>query len=355
MPVNPALIDDYQYAQSISRRYWDNQYTFENFNENPQACKKAGGASSGSTGAVNILTTSKSSFEYAILGAGQTITAPKIASISAGVSGLNCELDPSNNEGLEICAGILANNRNAFQIGAASAFYFRARLLLSVVANTDDCAIGFRKAEAYQANIDDYADMAVLNVIEGDIKIETIVGGAATVTTDTTDNFSNGQTKDIEVRVDEDGAVTYFINGEEPTVTADYSFTDGLTVVPFLYFLHSNTEAVVTSVNDFDIDFVALNSIVATINGVAHAPVVFSVDQATTIALLAVEIATDAAVASATVTGARQITVIFDPGPTNTVDSIVTSLGATQPTDTITETADASTGIRILELECGPQ
>jgi hypothetical protein len=98
---------------------------------------------------------------------------------------------------------------------------------------------------------------------------------------------------------------------------------------------------------------VALNSIVATINGVAHAPVVYAVSQAATIAALAVEIATDAAVASATVTGAKQITVVFDPGGTNTVDSIVTTLGASQPVDTITETADATTGIRLLQWECG--
>ncbi len=353
MPVNPSKINHFQYSQSINERVWDNQYTFENWKQNPQACKSAGGATSGTTGAVNLLTTSKSSFEYAILGAGQTITAPQIAFVSTGVAGLNCELDPSNNEGLEICAGILASNKNAFQIGSSSAFKFRCRLLLSVVANTDDCAIGFRKAEAYQANVDDYADMAVLNVISGDIKIETIVGGAATVTTDTTDDFANAAIKDIEVRVDEEGAVTYLINGEAPTVTADYSFTDGLTVVPFLYFLHTDTAAVVTSVSDFNADFVTLNSILPTINGVAMTPVVFSGNQATTIALVAAEIATNPVVASATVTGARQITVVFDPGAANTVTSIVTTLGASQPTDTITETVDASTGIRVLEWECG--
>lgn len=353
MPVNPSKINKFQYPSSINERVWDDQYTFENFKQNPQACKKAGGATSGSTGAVNILTTSNSSFEYAILGAGQTITAPQIAFVSTGVAGLNCELDPTNNEGLEICSGILASNKNAFQVGSSSGFFFRCRLLLSVVANTDDCAIGFRKAEAYQANIDDYADMAVLNVISGDINIETIVGGAATVTTDTTDNFTNTQVKDLEVRVDADGAVTYLINGVDPTVVADYSFTDGLTVVPFFYFLHTNTLAVVTSVSDFNIDFVASNSIVATINGVPLTPVVFSVNQATTIAAVATAIALNAAVASATVTGARQITVVFHAGGTNTVNSIVTTLGVSQPTDTITETADASTGIRLLEWQCG--
>jgi hypothetical protein len=353
MPVNPENITKRQYPNSIPRVVWDDQYTFDNFAQNPTASKKAGGASSGTTGAVNTLATRTSNFEYAILGAGQTITAPQTVELSPGLSSLNCELDPSNNEGLEICAGILSNNPNAFQVGSAKSFFLRTRLKLGVVANTDDCAIGFRKAEAFQANIDDYADMAVLNVISGDIKIETIVGGAATVTTDTTDNWADGDVKDLEVIVDENGAVTYSINGNEPTVVADYTFTDGLTVVPFLYFLHANGAAVVTSVINFDIDFVASNSILATINAVGMTPVIFSVDQATTIAAVAAMIATNPVVASATVTGARQITVVFDPSPSNTVTSVVTTLGASQAVATITETADATVGIRLLEWECG--
>lgn len=91
------------------------------------------------------------------------------------------------------------------------------------------------------------------------------------------------------------------------------------------------------SVIDFDIDFVALNSIVATINGVALPAVVFNTDQATTMSDLATAIALDAAVASATVTGLNQITVVFAAAGDNTVDSVVTSLGATQPTATISE------------------
>jgi hypothetical protein len=352
MPVNPNKITRYQYSNSIPRVVWDDQYTFDNFAQNPTASLKAGGASSGTTGAINTLATKNSNFEYSILGAGQTITAPQTVELSAGLSALSLEMDPSNNEGIELCAGILSNNPNAFQVGSSPAFFLRTRLKLGVVANTDDCAIGFRKAEAFQANVDDYADMAVLNIISGDIKIETIVGGAATVTTDTTDNWANGDTKDLEVIVDADGVVTYSVNGSEPTIVANYTFTDGLTVVPFLYFLHANAAAVVTSVNNFNIDFVASNSIVATINGAAMTPVVFSVDQATTIAAVAAMIATNPVVTSATVTGARQITVVFDPG-VNTVTSIVTTLGVSQPTDTITETADATAGIRLLEWECG--
>lgn len=96
------------------------------------------------------------------------------------------------------------------------------------------------------------------------------------------------------------------------------------------------------NVIDFNIDFVALNSIVATVDTIALAPVVFSVDQATTIAALAVSIGTAANVTSSTVTGARQITVVFAPGASHVVNSVVTTLGATQPTATILSSSGAA-------------
>jgi len=251
MPVSQQYINQWQYSQSINRRVWDNQYTFENFVQNPTVSAVGGGASSGTGGAVNAMQFPYSSFEYSPKGT-QTITAPIISSISEGVSALNNEMDQTDNDGVEICAGILSSNPNAYKVafssarpgGQASPFFFRTRVTLATVTNTDDCAFGFRLAEAYQANIDDYNDMAVLNVITGDIKIETILNGAATVTTDTTQNFVNGETHDFRVAVDAAGAVTYQIDGQAPTVTAAYSFRSGIYVVPFHFFLHSASAAV---------------------------------------------------------------------------------------------------------------
>ena len=93
----------------------------------------------------------------------------------------------------------------------------------------------------------------------------------------------------------------------------------------------------ITSIIDFDIDFVALNSIVATVNSTALTPVVFSVDQATTIAALATVIQGATGVTSANVTDTKQITVVFTSPGANTVDSVITTLGATQPVATIVE------------------
>lgn len=350
MVVSQNKINQYDYAAAINRRVWDNQFTFENFCQNPVVSKLGGGASSGTTGDTNIMEFVYSDFEYNIKGT-QTITAPVIALVSESISGLNVEMDLTANDGVEICGGILSGNPNAFKIGASKAFYFRARITMSNPFNTDDCAFGFRKQEAYQANIDDYADMAVLNIITGDIKIETIKAGAATVTTDTTDNFTSSSVIDVEVAVDADGAVTYLVNGEEPTVTAAYSFTDALFVTPFFFFLHDSTN---TDVITFSGDFVTSNSIESTINGVAISPTVsFTTDQATTIALVAANIKTSPLVGSATVTGVNEITVVFLPGGANVVTSVITTGGASQPTASIVATPNATTGLRILEWECG--
>src|SRR5690606_9978895 len=82
-------------------------------------------------------------------------------------------------------------------------------------------------------------------------------------------------------------------------------------------------------------DFVNLNSIVATVNGTPLAPVVFNTDQTTTMADLATAIQNDATVATATVTDTREITIEFVDVADNVIDSVVTTLGATQPVATI--------------------
>lgn len=231
MPT-PAKVDQYQYKDSIQRRYWDEKYVFENFKQPASFSGKAGTAATGTAGDENIIVMPTTSFEYHVLGT-QTILAPSITA-----SGLDMgSMDQADNDGLELNHGILSSQIPSFTIGADEAFFLRTRFSIADVSGTDDCAIGFRKVEANQANIDDYADMAVLNVISGDIKIETIVGSAATVTTDTTDNWADTETHELQVNVSASGVVTYLIDGVAPTTTAAYTFTDGLNVMPFFYFL----------------------------------------------------------------------------------------------------------------------
>lgn len=189
-------------------------------------------APTGAAGDENIMMFPEGTLEWHVLGT-QTILAPHLVA-----TGLQVDQDATANDGIEICGGVLACNKTTFVVGTDPAFYAKMEFSIADVSGTDDCAFGFRKVEAYQANIDDYADMAALNVIAGNINIETIVGGAATVTTDTTEDWADTATHTLEVYVSAAGVVTYKIDGITPSTVAAYTFTSGLRVVPFFYFLN---------------------------------------------------------------------------------------------------------------------
>lgn len=190
------------------------------------------GAPTGAAGDENILIWPDGSLEYHILGT-QTILAPSMVA-----TGLDITCDDVENDGLELCPGILASNADAvFTVGTDPAFYMECKLAISDVSDFDDLAVGFRKLEAYQANVDDYDEMAALNVISGDVKIETILNGAGTTTTDTTDNVADGATVSLKVLVSAAGVVTYQIDDAAPTTVAAFTFDDAEVVVPFIYFL----------------------------------------------------------------------------------------------------------------------
>lgn len=122
---------------------------------------------------------------------------------------------------------------------------------------------------------------------------------------------------------------------QESTVNLDADFQSGNRIKVVL---NGTNVGTITSIIDFNIDFVASNNIACTVNGVHLTPdVTFTSDQATTIGLVATKLGTASGVASATVTGARQITVVFASAGNNTVTSVVTTLGASQPTATISE------------------
>lgn len=223
--------------------------TYETFTTDPATSLKGGGASAGATGDENMMQFTWNAFEYHILGT-QTLLAPSLTA-----TGLNIGMDQTDDDGVEISQGILSKNKHAFTVGTDNAFFIRVKFKIEDVSGTDDCAVGFRKAEAYQANIDDYDEMASLNVISGDINIETILNGAATTTTDTTDNWADLETKTLQVNVSSAGVVTYLIDGVAPTTTAAFTFDTAEVVVPFLYFLNDTDLAGAVEVTEWECGF----------------------------------------------------------------------------------------------------
>ena len=127
---------------------------------------------------------------------------------------------------------------NSFTVGKQA---FSAELEFSIadVSGTDDCAFGFAKVEAHAAAIDDRDESAVLNVISGDITIETILNNATTTATDTTHNWGDTEIHSLGVFVSAAGAVTYEIDGGAPSTTAAFSFDLGEVVTPSFYLLQA--------------------------------------------------------------------------------------------------------------------
>ena len=170
------------------------------------------------------------------------IVAQDIDSPAASTSGMDYGYEQDDDDGIEwrmsdnTCKGREGVDR--FTVGKQA---FSAELTFSIedVSGTDDCAFGFAKVEAHAAAIDNRDEMAVLNVISGDINIETILNNGATTTTDTTDNWADTATHSLKVAVDIAGAVTYKIDGNDPTTTAAFSFDIGEVVTPSFYMLQA--------------------------------------------------------------------------------------------------------------------
>ncbi|MHA1288243.1 MAG: hypothetical protein ACTSPB_12640 [Candidatus Thorarchaeota archaeon] len=203
------------------------------FKVQPIAIQSDGTFASGTAGETNVMILPDMNFEYNIKGT-QDIILPQLAA-----TGLDVGMDQTDNDGVEFTVGISAISPAAFVVGT-DAFYAKLKFSITTVAGTDDCAFGFRKAEAYQANFDDYDELASLNVISGNITLETILNGGDTTTTDSTDDWVDAETHELEVRVDIDGVVTYRIDGVAPTTTAVFTFDDTEVVVPFFFMLQAN-------------------------------------------------------------------------------------------------------------------
>ena len=194
----------------------------------------ANAAPTGAPGDENIMAFPEGTLEWHVLGT-QSILAPVLIA-----AGLNIGGDQTNDDGLEVCGGILACNKLTFTVGTDPAFYAKMKFSIGDVTGTDDCAFGFRKVEAYQANVDDYDEMAALNIISGVINTETILNAGDTTTTDTTlTDWGDGETHELEVLVSATGVVTYKYDGSEPTTVVAFTFDDAEVVTPFLFFLNA--------------------------------------------------------------------------------------------------------------------
>jgi hypothetical protein len=163
---------------------------------------------------------------------------------TSNAGGLVIPNDNTDNEGIEMTNGITAAACPvAFTVGTDAAFFFSLTFTIPDVSDYDVCMVGFRAVEAYQAiaNIDTpaetitrYTDVAGFNVNAGDIYSMTRDNSGTGTLTDTTDNWTDGQTKTLTIKVSAAGVTTLLIDGVAPTVdTNSITLDAGKVVVPF--------------------------------------------------------------------------------------------------------------------------
>ena len=217
----------------------------------PVCVARAGaGAATGTEGDVNLCMVQGLTLEYAVIGT-QTILGPSLTS-----AGLDISQDLTNNDGVQYSPSLLTRNPDyVYTIGTSPAFYVRAKIKITDVSGSDALFVGFVKAAAYAAASDDYTDAALIGNVSGDIKLNTILNNADTTVTDTTNNWVDGETHELTVRVDADGVVTYLIDNANPLATAAFTFDDGDEVVPLVYLRHDSDVAESTILVEFDSDF----------------------------------------------------------------------------------------------------
>ena len=171
------------------------------------------------------------------------ITGQAIDKPAAATTGMNYAYDQTADDGWQwvmsdsVCKGREGVDR--FTVGK-QAFSAEIESSTDDVTGSDDCAFGFAKVDVHRAAIDDCDEMAVLNVISGDIYIETVLNNGTTSSTDTTDNWADDEIHKLKVLVSKAGAVTYKIDGQAPSTTASFSFDQGEVVTPMMYYLQDS-------------------------------------------------------------------------------------------------------------------
>lgn len=159
--------------------------------------------------------------------------------------GLEIPLDADVTNGptaVEVSLGTTSRSKQAWTVGTDS-FYLKATIKIDDISDLEELFLGFRKAEAYQADPDSYDEMAAFHigetgdtVADGQINLATILNNGTTDYTDTTEaDWADADEKTLEIRVLQTGEVKFLIDGEEPTASTQFRFDADEVVVPFLF------------------------------------------------------------------------------------------------------------------------
>ena len=165
-----------------------------------------------------------------------------LVALTSGNDGVNCVLDATSGEGVELSASAWANSLKSAIVGK-TAFSVYAKVTVDDVSGVNPMWVGFRKKAAANTTYTAYSDFAFIGLgnATGDIFTSTEINGAGNTNTDTTQNWADAETHTLEVRVSISGAVTFFLDGYKPTVTQAITLDAGDEMIPvFCYALQTS-------------------------------------------------------------------------------------------------------------------
>lgn len=147
----------------------------------------------------------------------------------------------------ELTQGTTALSKAAHVVGSLldpdAKIYFQAKIKIDDISDVTELWCGLRKAEAYQADPDNYDELAAFNIgkdADGQIEIHTILNGAATSETDTTEtDWADGGEHTLRIEVSNSGVCKFLYDGSEPAATTAFTFDSGEVLIPFI---HLDTE-----------------------------------------------------------------------------------------------------------------
>lgn len=275
MPT-PSVIKQFQYSDAINRRVWDTKYLSDQFQVNPVTSAVGGGAATGTAGDNNVMFTRNGTYEWNVIGT-QTILAPKLIQYgSAGantpaLSGLNLVQDATSGDGIELgfgarvtnpaTAAIQNPNPYSFVIGSDAAFFMTAQFTVEDASGTNPLIIGFRKAQAFDATLANYTDFVSIGIVgtanPNTIQIQSNLGNAGVVTTNTTQTWADNAVHSVSILVSSTGVVSYQIDSLPPTVipAVTFTFTSGNCVIPFVRFTEAADVTTYAVISNLQIGF----------------------------------------------------------------------------------------------------
>jgi hypothetical protein len=163
----------------------------------------------------------------------QTLLGPLLDTTGKG---LEVSQDQTNNDGIEYVFGALNTlGRHTFVVGTDNA-YIEIKFEIEDVSGSDQILVGFRKNEAFQADWNDYDELAAIDMVSGDIKTSTILNNAATTNTDSGENWADGETHTLRVEL-KGRSVAFFLDGSPLAGVPAYRFDNAEVVLPFFLLL----------------------------------------------------------------------------------------------------------------------